>query len=146
MRKWLWALVLVWAPALALSPSVALLGGYGGRALGGLEASWDCQLFQPPVGALRPTLNLAYDGQDLQGAFLMRYLLGVGEGVRAGGGLGLRYHKNPQVYLRGDLEYGLGALTNLPLFLGADLGYALGVLSNNPQSGPVFQVKLGYRF
>jgi len=119
MRK-VWALLLVMGLGLAqeFKPSVALTGG---NLVGfGVEASWNCLLYQPPVGVLRPTLDLALD-TNLRGAFLMRYLYGLGQGLQAGGGLGLTFGPvNP--YLRADAEYDLPAGLGLPLFLGADLG------------------------
>lgn len=62
----------------------------GGTQGFGLEASWHCLLFQPPVGEVRPALGVAYDvNGDANGAFLFRYLYPVAEGLKAGAGLGV---------------------------------------------------------
>ena len=93
MRKLLATAVLLLGLASAqfsvenLKPSFALVGGTQG--FGG-ELSWHCLLFQPPVGEVRPALDLAYDvNGHLHGAFLFRYLYPVAEGLKAGVGLGV---------------------------------------------------------
>ncbi len=150
MKKALLAigLVLALGSALAignLAPSVALRGGYAGGAAFGIEASWNCMLYQPPVGALRPTLDLGYAG-GFNGSFAMRYLTGLPgvKGLRLGGGAGIGYSGAFYGLVRGDIEYDL-PVTGLPapLFFGADAGYAF------PFSGtgaPFVAAKLGMRF
>jgi hypothetical protein len=93
MRKLLAAFLMAFGVASAqfsvesLKPSLAAIGGAQGF---GLELSWHCQLFQPPVGVVRPALDLAYDvGGKVNGAFLFRYLYPVAEGLKAGVGLGV---------------------------------------------------------
>lgn len=124
-------------PGLAqeFKPSLAVTGG---TLVGfGVEASWNCLLYQPPVGTLKPTLDLSLDFNAFRGAFLMRYLYGLGQGLQVGGGLGLTFGPvNP--YLRADAEYDLPASLGLPIFLGADLGTDLNQF--------LAHVKLGVRF
>jgi hypothetical protein len=93
MRKLLAAFLMAFGVASAqflvesLKPSLAAIGGTQGF---GLELSWHCQLFQPPVGEVRPALDLAYDVDGkVNGAFLFRYLYPVAEGLKAGVGLGV---------------------------------------------------------
>lgn len=123
-----------------LKPSFAFVGGTQG--FGG-ELSWHCLLFQPPVGEVRPALDLAYtlDG-SLNGAFLFRYLYPVAEGLKAGAGLGVAVpgfnFGNTGLYFRADAEYDLAQALNAPAFVGADLGLAGGKLAA--------QLKVGYRF
>lgn len=123
-----------------LKPSLAVVGGSQGF---GLEASWNCLLFQPPVGEVRPALDLAYnvDG-NWNGAFLFRYLYPLAEALRAGIGLGVAIpgfqFGNTGFYFRADAEYDLKATLGAPLFLGGDLGLARGQLAGH--------LKLGYRF
>lgn len=146
MRKLLVAFLLAFGVASAqfsvegLKPSLAAIGGAQGF---GVEVSWHCQLFQPPVGEVRPALGLAYelDG-SLNGAFLFRYLYPVAEGLKAGVGLGvgvpeLNFGKT-RFYFRADAEYDLKAALGSPLFVGGDFG----LLGNTPTA----QLKLGYRF
>ena len=107
MRKLLATAVLLLGLASAqfsvenLKPSFALVGGTQG--FGG-ELSWHCLLFQPPVGEVRPALDLAYDvNGNLNGAFLFRYLYQVAEGLKAGVGLGARLPREGYLSLgRGD--------------------------------------------
>ncbi len=155
MKKGLLVLALLGALSLAqaFSPSAALRGGFaGGAGAFGLEASWDCLLFQPPVGALRPTLDLMV-ADSFQGTFAMRYLLpmeGV-EGLRLGGGLGLGYSGAETGRAGGlfgvfrvDAEFDL-PLKDLPtpVFAGMDGGYAIGAPA---AEGAFFSLKLGARF
>ncbi len=146
MRKLLAAVLLVFGVASAqfsvesLKPSLAAIGGTQGF---GLELSWHCQLFQPPVGEVRPALDLAYDVDgSLNGAFLFRYLYPVAEGLKARVGLGVGIpglnFGNTRFYFRADAEYDLKAALGSPLFLGGDFG----LLGNTPAA----QLKLGYRF
>ncbi|GEM90492.1 hypothetical protein [Oceanithermus desulfurans] len=145
MRKWIVLLVLAMGSALAAGNfSVAGSAGYAGSVFGGVEASWDCILFQPKKGALRPTLDLGYGAGGFQAAFAMRHMFDVAEGVKVGGGVGVRYQGGVQAYLRGDVEYDLADLVNLPLFVGGDLGYAYGFAG--APSAVVAQFKAGYRF
>lgn len=123
-----------------LKPSLAAVGGTQGF---GLEVSWHCLLFQPPVGEVRPALDLAYTvSGEVNGAFLFRYLYPVAEGLKAGVGLGVSVPKfqfgGTRFYFRADAEYDLKAATGAPLFLGGDLGLAGNTLAA--------QIKLGYRF
>ena len=119
--------------------------GYAGGINGGIEASWDCQLFQPAKGKLRPTVDLEYGAGGFQGAFLMRHVFPIGtEGLGLGGGVGLRYDAGVQAYLRGDLEYSLQSALDLPLIAGADVGYAYG-FGGAPQE-VVAHLKFGYNF
>ncbi len=150
MKKALLAigLVLALGSALAignLAPSVALRGGYAGVAAFGLEASWNCILYQPPVGALRPTLDLGYAG-GFSGSFAMRYLTGLPgvQGLRLGGGAGVGYGGVFFGLVRGDLEYDL-PVSGLPapLFVGADAGYAFAFTG---VGSPFAAVKVGLRF
>ncbi|VCU52346.1 hypothetical protein TTHN1_00091 [Thermus thermophilus] len=123
-----------------LKPSLAAVGGTQGF---GLEFSWHCLLFQPPVGEVRPALDLAYTvSGEVNGAFLFRYLYPVAEGLRAGAGLGVALpgfdFANLGLYFRADAEYDLAQFLNAPAFVGADLGLAGGTLAA--------QFKVGYRF
>ncbi len=142
MRKLLAALVLAAGLGMAqvslegLKPSLALVGGNQGF---GLEVSWHCLLYQPPVGEVRPALDLTYNN-GFKGAFLFRYLYPLAQGLGAGGGIGVAF-PDGRVYLRGDVEYSLAQLAGLPLFVGADLG-----LRGFGSDALAFQVKLGYRF
>ncbi len=152
MKRILWALGMVlglsWALALGNPhPSLAVRGGYAGGAAFGLEASWNCLLFQPPVGALRPTLDVGYAG-GLDAAFAMRYLasLPLMEGIRLGGGAGVGYAGGFYGFARGDLEFDLDVGTlPLPVFLGLDAGYAFN-LERDAFKGPFAALKLGLRF
>jgi hypothetical protein len=146
MRKLLVAFLLAFGVASAqfsvegLKPSLAAIGGTQGF---GVEVSWHCQLFQPPVGEVRPALDLAYDVDgSLNGAFLFRYLYPVAEGLKAGVGLGVGIpglnFGNTRFYFRADAEYDLKAALGSPLFVGGDFG----LLGNTPTA----QLKLGYRF
>ena len=146
MRKLLATAVLLLGLASAqfsvenLKPSFALVGvtqGFGG------ELSWHCLLFQPPVGEVRPALDLAYTlGGSMNGAFLFSYLYPVAEGLKAGVGLGVALpgfsFANLGLYFRADAEYDLAQFLNAPAFVGADLGLAGGTLAA--------QFKVGYRF
>jgi len=123
-----------------LKPSLALVGGTQGF---GLEASWHCLLFQPPVGEVRPALGVAYDvNGNVNGAFLFRYLYPVAEGLKAGAGLGVVIpgfgFGNLALYFRADAEYDLAPSLNAPVFAGGDLGLAAGQLAA--------QLKVGFRF
>jgi len=145
VKKFIIALVLLLAPAFAeYNISAALSAGYGAGAFGALEASWDCQLFQPGKGALRPTLDLGYGVAGFSAAFTMRHLFEVAPALQVGGGVGLRYQMGVQAYLRGDVEYSLLQASGLPLFVGADVGYAYG-FGAAPKT-VVAQLKLGYNF
>ncbi len=145
MKKWVLVFGLFFGSALAIdNVSVAANAGYANGFAGGLEASWDCILFQPKKGALRPTLDLGYGAGGFQAAFAMRHMFDVAEGVKVGGGVGVRYQGGVQAYLRGDAEYDLADLVNLPLFVGGDLGYAYGFAG--APSAVVAQFKAGYRF
>jgi len=153
MKRILWALgmVLGLSAALALGnphPSLAVRGGYAGGAAFGLEASWNCLLFQPPVGALRPTLDLGYAGGALDAVFGMRYLASppLLEGIRVGGGAGVGHAGGFYGFARADAEFDLevGALP-LPAFLGLDAGYAFG-FQKGAFEGPFAALKLGFRF
>ncbi|GAB5601531.1 hypothetical protein FJNA_00550 [Thermus sp. FJN-A] len=146
MRKVLALLVVAFGLASAqlsvenLKPSLAVIGGTQGF---GLEVSWHCLLFQPPVGEVRPALDLAYDvNKNVNAAFLFRYLYPVAEGLRAGAGLGVSIPSlnfgDTRFYFRADAEYDLESTLKTPLFLGGDVGMAGGM--------PAAQLKLGYRF
>ncbi len=146
MRKLLAALVLALGVASAqfsvenLRPSLAAVGGTQGF---GVEVSWHCLLFQPPVGEVRPALDLAYDaGGKVNGAFLLRYLYPFPEGLKVGVGLGVSVpgfdFGNTRLYFRADAEYDLKAVLGSPFFLGGDIGLAGNALAA--------QLKLGYRF
>ncbi|MGQ9510757.1 MAG: hypothetical protein ACUVS9_02435 [Thermaceae bacterium] len=115
-------LVLGLGLAQEFKPSFAITGG---TLMGvGVEASWNCLLYQPPVGTLKPTLDLGLNSSfdNFQGAFLMRYFYDFGQGVQAGAGLGLTFGQGLKPYLRSDLEYGLPLDIGQPLFVGGDLG------------------------
>lgn len=123
-----------------LKPSLAVVGGVQGF---GAEVSWHCQLFQPPVGEVRPALDLAYDvGGNLNAAFLFRYLYPVASELKVGMGLGVALpgfrFADTRLYFRADAEYDLKAALGMPLFLGGDVGLAGNTLAA--------QMKLGYRF
>ncbi|MFN4232348.1 hypothetical protein [Thermus sp.] len=146
MRRILGVLAVVFGFSLAqfslenLKPSLAVVGGTQGF---GLEASWHCLLFQPPVGEVRPALDIAYDvNGNWNGAFLFRYLYPLAEGLKAGVGLGVAIpgfrFPDTSLYFRADAEYDLKAALGAPLFLGGDLGVAAGKLAA--------QLKVGYRF
>lgn len=144
MRRILGVLMVAFGLGLAqfsvenLKPSLAAVGGTQGF---GLEASWHCQLFQPPVGEVRPALDVGYDvNGNWNGAFLFRYLYPLAEGLKAGVGLGAVFpgFSGAQFYFRADAEYDLKAALGVPLFLGGDVGLAGGTLAA--------QMKLGYRF
>ncbi len=153
MKRIVLAIGLLFGLSLALAfgnphPSAALRGGYAGGAAFGLEASWDCLLFQPPVGALRPTLDLGYARGGLDAAFGMRYLasLPLLEGLRAGGGAGVGYAGGFYGFVRADAEFDLDVGTlPLPAFLGLDAGYAF-KLEKDAFKGPFVALKLGLRF
>ncbi|MDM7325030.1 MAG: hypothetical protein P3W93_008680 [Thermus sp.] len=146
MRKLFAILTVVFGLGLAqfsvenLKPSLAVVGGSQGF---GLEVSWHCQLFQAPVGEVRPALDIAYAvNGNWNGAFLFRYLYPLAEELRGGVGLGVAIpgfqFANTSLYFRADAEYDLKAALGAPLFLGGDLGLAGGQLAG--------QLKLGYRF
>lgn len=144
MRRLLALLLLVLGMASAqfsvenLKPSLAVVGGTQGF---GAELSWHCLLFQPPVGEVRPALDVAYvGGGPVNGAFLFRYLYPLAEGLNGGVGLGVAFpgFQSANFYFRADAEYDLKAVLGLPAFLGGDLGLAGGTLAA--------QMKLGYRF
>ncbi|TBH20709.1 hypothetical protein [Thermus thermamylovorans] len=146
MRKLLALLLVVSGLASAqlsiegLKPSAAAIGGTQGF---GLEVSWHCQLFQLPLGEVRPALSLAYDvNGNWNGAFLLRYLYPLAEDLRGGVGFGVAIpgfqFANTGLYFRADAEYDLKATLGAPLFLGGDLGVAAGKLAA--------QLKVGYRF
>lgn len=155
MKKGLLALALLAALSLAqaFSPSAALRGGFAGDAGAfGLEASWDCLLYQPPVGALRPTLDLMV-ADSFQATFAMRYMLPLEEvqGLRLGGGIGVGYSGSETGRAGGlfgvfrvDTEFDL-PLKDLPapIFAGVDGGYAIGAPA---AEGAFFSLKLGARF
>ena len=155
MKKGLLALALLAALSLAqaFSPSAALRGGFAGNAGAfGLEASWDCLLYQPPVGALRPTLDLMV-ADSFQATFAMRYMLPLEEvqGLRLGGGIGIGYSGSETGRTGGlfgvfrvDIEFDL-PLKDLPapIFAGVDGGYAIGAPA---AEGAFFSLKLGARF
>ncbi len=155
MKKGLLALALLAALSLAqaFSPSAALRGGFAGNAGAfGLEASWDCLLYQPPVGALRPTLDLMV-ADSFQATFAMRYMLPLEEvqGLRLGGGIGVGYSGSETGRAGGlfgvfrvDTEFDL-PLKDLPapIFAGVDGGYAIGAPA---AEGAFFSLKLGARF
>ncbi|MFN3179078.1 MAG: hypothetical protein ACK41R_02830 [Thermus sp.] len=146
MRRILGVLAVVFGFSLAqfslenLKPSLAVVGGTQGF---GLEASWHCLLFQPPVGEVRPALDIATDLHgNGNGAFLFRYLYPLAEGLKAGVGLGVAIpgfqFASTSLYFRADAEYDLKAALGAPLFLGGDLGVAAGKLAA--------QLNVGYRF
>ncbi len=146
MRRLLALLLLVLGMASAqfsvenLKPSLAVVGGTQGF---GAELSWHCLLFQPPVGEVRPALDVAYvTNGAVNGAFLFRYLYPLAEGLKGGVGLGVVIpgfqFGNTSLYFRADAEYDLKATLGVPLFLGGDLGVAAGKLAA--------QLKVGYRF
>ncbi|GAA6743786.1 hypothetical protein [Thermus antranikianii] len=123
-----------------LKPSLAAVGGTQGF---GLEASWHCQLFQPPVGEVRPVLDIAYNvNGNWNGAFLFRYLYPLAESLQAGVGMGVAVpgfqFGNTSLYFRADAEYDLKTTLGAPFFLGGDLGLAGNKLAA--------QLKVGYRF
>ncbi len=145
MKKLFMMLVLALGMAFASGNySVAGTAGYANGFVVGVQASWDCILFQPKKGALRPILDLSYGTGGFQAAFSIRHMFDAAEGVKVGGGIGLRYQGGVQAYLRGDVEYDLAQMIDLPLFVGADLGYAYG-FGGAPQT-VVAQFKVGYRF
>ncbi|WP_293179968.1 hypothetical protein [Oceanithermus sp.] len=145
MKRWIVLFALMgMAMASGNNFSVAGSAAYGTGFFGGVEISADCRFYQPNKGTLRSTIDLGYGSGGLQGAFLMRHLFEVADGVKVGGGVGVRYEAGVQAYLRGDVEYELASLVNLPLYLGADAGYAYG-FGGAPKS-VVAQLKLGYRF
>ncbi|WP_038059033.1 hypothetical protein [Thermus amyloliquefaciens] len=144
MRRILGVLTVVLGLGLAqfsvenLKPSLAVVGGTQGF---GAELSWHCLLFQPPVGEVRPALDVAYVVNGaVNGAFLFRYLYPLAEGLKAGVGLGVAFpgFQSANFYFRADAEYDLKAALGLPVFLGGDVGLAGGALAA--------QMKLGYRF
>lgn len=144
MRRLLAIVILVLGMASAqfslenLKPSLAVVGGTQGF---GVELSWHCLLFQPPVGEVRPALDVAYDVHgNWNGAFLFRYLYPLAEGLKGGVGLGVAFpaFSKAHFYFRADAEYDVKAALGMPVFLGGDLGLAGNVLAA--------QIKLGYRF
>jgi len=145
------AAVLALSAALAFGnphPSVALRVGYAGSADFGFEVSTNCQLFQPPVGTLKPTIDLSYHYPFTSASFGMRYLLAVPplEGIRAGGGAGIGYADGFYGYVRADAEFDLDVGTlPLPVFLGVDAGYAV-KFQEDAYGGFFAALKLGVRF
>ncbi len=145
MKKLFMMLVLALGMAFASGNySVAGTAGYANGFVGGMQASWDCILFQPGKGALRPALDLGYGSGGFQAAFTIRHMFAVDDDVKVGGGIGVRYQKGVQAYFRGDVEYDLYSLVAVPLFVGADLGFAYG-FGTAPKT-VVAQLKVGYRF
>lgn len=119
--------------------------GYSTGIVGGVEATWDCQLYQPGKGRLRPTIDIEYGSTGVQGAALMRHLFPIGKtGLGVGGGVGLRYDSGIQAYLRGDLMFRMDKYIGYPVVLGADVGYAYG-FGGAPQE-VVAHLKAGYCF
>jgi len=147
MKKALMAIIFLVALTAYASGNFSVSGsvGYAGGVVGGLEATWDCQVFQPAKGRLRPTVDLEYGAGGVQGAFLMRHLFPIGKtGLGLGGGVGVRYHAGAQAYLRGDAMYRMDRYLGFPLVLGADVGYAYG-FGGAPQE-VVAHLKVGYCF
>ena len=145
--KRLFALLLVPGMLALASGNFSISGslGYSSSLLGGVEATWDCQLFQPSKGRLRPTVDLEYGAAGFQGAFLMRHLFPMGKsGLGVGGGVGVRYDSGLQAYLRADAMYRLDRYVGVPVVLGADVGYAYG-FGGAPQE-VVAHFKAGYCF
>ena len=152
-RVWVLLAVLSLGGALAFgpnNPSVALRGGYAGGAAFGLEASWDCRFYTPPVGALRPTLDLGYALGGVDASFGMRYLASLPtlEGLRVGGGAGVGHAQDFYAYVRADAEFDLDVGTlPLPAFIGFDAGYAIPFKADSKGLQGFFAaVKFGLRF
>jgi len=125
----------------SISGSVGSAGGW----FGGIEATWDCQLYQPPVGRLRPTIDLEYGAGGIQGAALMRFVNRVPDlPVGLGGGLGVRYQGGVQAYARLDGMLKLDKIVGYPIVLSADVGYAYGF--GDAPSVVVSHFKAGYCF
>ncbi|WP_456410669.1 hypothetical protein [Oceanithermus sp.] len=148
MKKVLVALVLTLGfAAMAAEGTFSVSGsvGYAGGWFGGIEATWDCQLYQPPVGRLRPTIDFEYGAGGIQGAALMRFVNRVPNlPVGLGGGLGLRYQDGVQAYGRLDGMLKLDKIVGYPIVLSADVGYAYGF--GDAPSVVVSHFKAGYCF
>jgi len=129
----------------SVSGSIGYASATNNGLVAGIEATWDCRLYQPEKGRLRPTIDVEFGGGGFQAAALMRYLVPVGKtGLGLGGGVGLRYDQGVQAYFRGDLMYRLDRYLGAPVVLGADVGYAYG-FGAAPQE-LVAHIKAGYCF
>jgi len=127
----------------SVSGSLGYASAEGNGLVGGVEATWDCQLYQPSKGRLRPTIDLEYGGGGFQAAALMRHLFPIGKtGLGLGGGVGLRYDSGVQAYLRADAMFRMDQYIGYPVVLGADVGYAYG-FGGAPQEF-VTHFKVGY--
>ncbi|WP_457638260.1 hypothetical protein [Oceanithermus sp.] len=148
MKKALVAITFVLALAAMAEGSTYSISaslGYNGGFLGGVEATWDCQLYQPPVGRLRPTIDLEYGAGGVQGAALMRFVNRVPNlPVGLGGGLGVRYQSGIQAYGRLDGMLKLDKIVGYPIVLSADAGYAYGFGAAPKEV--VVHFKVGYCF
>jgi len=129
----------------SVSGSVGYASDPANGLVGGVEATWDCQLYQPGKGRLRPTIDLEYGKGGFQAAALMRHLFPMGKtGLGLGGGVGLRYNAGVQAYLRADAMFRMDRYIGYPVVLGADAGYAYG-FGGAPKEF-VAHFKLGYCF
>jgi len=147
MRKLLIVLSIIVASAAFASGNFSISGsvGYADGITAGVEATWDCRLYQPSKGRIRPTIDLEIGDGAVQGAALMRYLFPIGRtGLGLGGGVGLRYDEGAQAYLRADAMFRMDRYIGYPVVLGADVGYAYG-FGNAPQE-MVAHFKVGYCF
>ncbi len=148
MRKLLAITILALSmAALAAEGTYAISGsiGYSDGIIGGVEATWDCQLYQPPVGRIRPTIDLEYGAGGVQGAALARFVNQISKaGFGVGAGLGVRYHEGVQAYGRLDGMFKLDKYVGYPILLSADAGYAYG-FGGAPQEF-VAHFKVGYCF
>jgi len=129
----------------SVSGSIGYASAPANGLVGGIEATWDCQLYQPGKGRLRPTIDIEYGKGGFQAAALMRHLFPMGKtGLGLGGGVGLRYNSGIQAYLRGDVMFRMDRYIGVPVVLGADVGYAYG-FGGAPQE-VVTHFKVGYCF
>lgn len=127
----------------SISGSVGYSGAQG--LVGGVEASWDCQLYQPKFARIRPTIDLEYGAAGIQGAALIKTVNQIpNTPMGAGVGLGVRYAGGLQAYARLDGMLKLDKIVGYPILLGADVGYAYGFGAT--PSEIVAHFKTGYCF
>jgi len=113
--------------------------------IGGVEASWDCQLYQPDFARIRPTIDLEYGKGGIQGAALIKTVNQIPDTpMGAGIGLGVRYNSGIQAYARVDGMLKLDKIVGYPILLGVDVGYAYGF--GTAPSEVVAHFKTGYCF
>jgi len=147
MKRALLAILFVLATVAMAEGTYSISGslGYSEGVIGGVEASWDCQLYQPDFARIRPTIDLEYGSTGVQGAALIKTVSQIpNTPMGAGVGLGVRYDQGFQAYARVDGMLKLDKIVGYPILLGADVGYAYGF--GEAPSGVVAHFKAGYCF